>query len=169
MTDEVAPQLRLVQVFLKAATFSHRGEPIMLAPNTAQPAQSCGVAFTIFDLQPKNIEATSDASIPGSAPVLITVEVSTSPETAPDALYDFSVEMAAIIEKDDDAARALDQDRLLEIGGALLYPYVREAVSNLTIRGRFGPVWLNPYNVRGAVKSMREAEEKRVTATGTSG
>jgi preprotein translocase subunit SecB len=28
----------------------------------------------------------------------------------------------------------------------MLYPFLREAVANLTGRGRFGPVWLNPFN-----------------------
>jgi hypothetical protein len=32
-------------------------------------------------------------------------------------------------------------------GAALLYPFVRQVVADLTWRGRFGPVWLNPMNV----------------------
>ena len=37
---------------------------------------------------------------------------------------------------------------------ALLYPFVREAFANLTLRGRFGPVWLNPFNVRAMAEGL---------------
>ena len=36
-------------------------------------------------------------------------------------------------------------------GWALLFPFVREALANLTGRGRFGPIWMNPVNVLALV------------------
>jgi len=30
---------------------------------------------------------------------------------------------------------------------ATLFPFVREALANITGRGRFGPVWLKPFNL----------------------
>jgi preprotein translocase subunit SecB len=51
-----------------------------------------------------------------------------------------------------DRARFPDQ-QLVEVVGAMLYPFIREVVANLTIRGRFGPVWLNPFNLRGAIQA----------------
>ncbi len=47
-------------------------------------------------------------------------------------------------------------------GIATLYPFLREAVANLTSRGRFGPIWLHPFNVRA---QLGEAE-LQVTASG---
>jgi len=39
-------------------------------------------------------------------------------------------------------------------GAALLYPFVRQVVADLTSRGRFGPVWLNPMNVTAVPLSV---------------
>src|SRR5690242_15597433 len=101
MTEEMAPKLRLVQVFLSSATFKHQGDPLSRAPNTPQGPQQCSIRITFADL--------SDG-----ATIRVTLGVATKPMES--ALYEFDVEMVALIEKSDDVARALSQRDLVEIG-----------------------------------------------------
>jgi preprotein translocase subunit SecB len=51
---------------------------------------------------------------------------------------------------------------------AVLFPFVREAVANITMRGRFGPVWLNPVNfgalvAKGSVAASTSEESSLTT------
>lgn len=145
MTDEIAPKLRLSQVFLHSAAFSHRGEPLSLPHTTLIKPQRINVQFMLRDLI---------RELPAGPAAQVVVNVTTSPAEGEDALYDFTVEMTAIIEKEADGPETPEPPVLLEIGATLLFPFVREAVSNLTGRGRFGPVWLNPFNVRAAIQAQ---------------
>ena len=38
--------------------------------------------------------------------------------------------------------------------GPMLYPFVRETLANITSRGRFGSIWLKPFNF-----TMGQAQE----------
>lgn len=63
--------------------------------------------------------------------------------------------MTALIEvKPGEANMPLEKYATIS-GVSLLYPFLREAVANLTQRGRFGPVWLSPLNVAAAVEGAR--------------
>ena len=149
MIDEIAPELALIQVYLRSASFAHRGEPLTLLPVT-EDAGNFGVGLAIDEL--------NDGAV-----TQVRVHITNDPESEK-GRYELDVEMAAIIEKRNDVARALPQSQVLEIGAALLYPYVRELVSNLTGRGRLGAVWLHPFNVRGAVESLVAAENANADA-----
>ena len=118
-----------------AASFGHRGDPLLLPTTTPPKVSPLTTRFRVGDL--------NDGAV-----AHIRVHVSTTADE--ESLYDFSVEMTALLEKGENA-RDLSRLRILEIGAALLFPYVRETVSNLTARGRFGPIWLHPFNVRAAV------------------
>jgi preprotein translocase subunit SecB len=51
----------------------------------------------------------------------------------------------------------LEVDRYIaESTVQILMPFLREAVANLTLRGRFGPVWLQPISGRALAAKMRE-------------
>jgi len=145
MTDEIAPRLRIAQVFLLSATFRHRGEPLSLPHTTPVMPQRINVGFQLRSLN-------------DSKAAQILVKVESAPEEGEDSRYEFAVEMTAILEKEGDTTAP---PALLEIGAALLYPFVREVVANLTGRGRFGPVWLNPFNVRAAIKAQTAAETQQ--------
>ncbi len=61
--------------------------------------------------------------------------------------YEFDVIVAATISVEDGAENmSIEEYALGGSGRALLYPFAREAVANLTGRGRFGPLWLHPFN-----------------------
>ena len=49
---------------------------------------------------------------------------------------------------------------LARSGVPTLFPFVREAIANITMRGRFGPLWLNPIDVRASVKELVEELER---------
>lgn len=55
--------------------------------------------------------------------------------------------MSAILEKIEEHEKFELGTYLTSKGCALLFPFIRETIANLTARGRFGPVWLNPVNV----------------------
>lgn len=137
MTDETAPAINLTQIYCNAASFSHRGEPLNKPGSSPQPPQRCEVRIVYGELN--NGEAYQ-----------VRVTVASDPNEA-DVLCDFSVEMIAILELANEIAKALPVAQVCEIGAAFLYPYIRETVQNLTSRGRFAPVLLNPFNIRAAV------------------
>ena len=51
---------------------------------------------------------------------------------------------------------------------ALLVPFVREVIANLTMRGRFGPVWVNPVNLSAVLLAAAQhqvATSQQITGT----
>lgn len=61
--------------------------------------------------------------------------------------YEFEVIVAATISVEDGAENmGIEEYARGGLGRALLFPFAREAVANLTGRGRFGPLWLHPFN-----------------------
>jgi preprotein translocase subunit SecB len=149
------PSITLSQIFLLSATFSHRGEPLSFLVETPQKPQRINVQFMLRDLNAGE-----------AAQVLI--KVASDPTVEEEALYDFAVEVTAIVGKGPDGADAPAPQVLLEIGASLLFPFVREAVANITGRGRFGPVWLNPFNVRAAIQAQQPVVTTQVPLPATS-
>jgi preprotein translocase subunit SecB len=139
----------IAQIFLQRAEFGYRRPPMSLPGDTQLAPQQLGVTLNLQHL------SEGEAS-------LVTCIVFTNPEDGDEkALYDFSVEMAAVVHQVNRDKFADKQ--LIEVVGAMLYPFIRELVANLTIRGRFGPVWLNPFNLRlamqNAVREQTAAKE----------
>lgn len=57
----------------------------------------------------------------------------------------------------------LSREQFIERNAAaILFPYVREAVGNLTSRGAFGPLWIPPVNVVAMLESGKQAESAPV-------
>jgi hypothetical protein len=48
-------------------------------------------------------------------------------------------------------------------GVSMVFPFVREAIANLTMRGRFGPVWIDPLNVQAIVADAQSIRETLVS------
>jgi preprotein translocase subunit SecB len=77
--------------------------------------------------------------------------VTTDPQDGDEnGLYDFTIEYAAVIDRI--AREKFTENELAEIVATMTFPFLREAVANITSRGRFGPVWLNPFNVHEAIE-----------------
>jgi preprotein translocase subunit SecB len=155
MSAADVPSITLSQIFLLSATFSHRGEPLSFPVGTPHKPQRINVQFMLRDLN-------------AGAAAQVLIKVSSDPAVGEEALYDFAVEMTAIVGKGPDGADVPAPQVLLEVGSSLLFPFVREAVANLTGRGRFGPVWLNPFNVRAAIQAQEAVITTQVPVPATS-
>lgn len=131
------PGVSIGQVVLEKVQFEHRGDYLAFPPKT--------------DIEDLSVRLSFQAGLtPDKTKGVLRVRAQT-PETA-NALYRFDLTMAALIEvKPGEANMPLERYATIS-GVGLLYPFLREAVANLTQRGRFGPVWLSPLNVAAAVE-----------------
>ena len=137
------PGLVIDQIFLADVEFHHRQDALDLPANTRVPELTVDVSVRLFEVeQPPNIAG-------------IAVRVNTRPEDEP--LYLFSVELMAVIGAERGQENMAPFDYVATLGASMLFPFIREAVGNLTMRGRFGPVWLKPINIHLALKKAEES------------
>lgn len=135
---ERKPKFQIAQIFVQHAGFQHRRPPLSIPGDSKLAPQEINVHIGFGNLN------NGDAAH-------VVVGVETNPEDGDEkALYDFSVEYAAIVHDID--RTTFPDEQLAEVVAAMLVPFVRELVANITSRGRFGPVWINPFNVRAAVR-----------------
>lgn len=132
MDETKQPGLQFSQIILLEAKFAHRADVFALPPNTA--VESLPIA----------IEAKIGGKT-GEPNAVIRVRAFT-PEDAPDLLYRFDVEIAALVTRVEGEENLDPYEFVQNMGPAALYPFLREAVANLTLKGRFGPLWLRPFN-----------------------
>lgn len=126
------PGIQVGQIFLEHVQFSHREDFLSL------PLGTQAVVGNV------NVQVETGIS-PDSKTGLVRVQVWTIPENKP--IYNFRVSMTALVAVDESARNMPMNTYLAGPGAALLYPFVRQVVADLTWRGRFGPVWLSPTNV----------------------
>jgi preprotein translocase subunit SecB len=146
------PGIRLQTVFLKEATFRHRSEPLAGMP---------------VEMQSDSGSAQLEISVlAGSKDDMAISVLATDDPDVTNSRYEFRVEMVAIFETEKGKENMPIQDFALRNGAALLYPFVRETVANLTSRGRFGPLWLNPFNISAVVQAGEEFAKEHKQAQG---
>lgn len=128
-TTTQGPSVRIAQIFLGRTLFEYTSNPLERAPN--EPISEAGtnvqISIGMDDTQTRGV---------------ISVVVSSTPESA--SPYRFQLEMLGVMERlegDTDL-----REYLATAGPPTLYPFIREAVANITGRGRFGPIWLAPIN-----------------------
>ena len=142
MTDPSRPPgIAISQVFLEEASFSHRADALALP----------------LDTKPElgDIEITVEAGLrPDKKAGLLRLSAATRPEAAP--LYSVRVRMAGLFEQQGGSENLSMVDFLGDSARALLFPFLREAFANITSRGRFGPVWLNPINTRAFSEGFKK-------------
>jgi preprotein translocase subunit SecB len=139
------PGILIAQVYLERAQFSHRDDASNLAPNTAwQPHLQVGFQGGVA---------------PDEQTGFVRITVQTKPEERP--LYNIDLTMIALLAVDSKRQNLALKDYVRGAAPAMLYPFVREAVAGITWRGRFGPVWLSPFNV-AAVMSQGPSSETAV-------
>lgn len=151
------PAFRIAHVFLDAAEFSHSVEPLSLPPNTPARVGDVDVKVEIGE----NQEGTAG---------VVRLTVSTNPKNEP--IYKFLVRMVCIFEANDPAKGQIGEFLRSASPPALLYPFLREAVANITARGRFGPILLNPYRFTPMVSpsvssSLSQDSAKKKTSVRT--
>jgi preprotein translocase subunit SecB len=131
-------KLTVAQFVLEDAQFAHKSNFLERQPSEGVPAAP-------VDLEIELAEAQDNPAVR-----VVRLRVVSS---APEALYDFRVSYIVILMLDmqgEEAPADLDQ-RLMVTGATMLLPFVREAVANLTSRGRFGPSWMQPVNINELV------------------
>ena len=155
MDESKQPGIKLQTVFLKEASFRHRIDPMGSHPT---------------DLRADSTSAELEVSVlAGSGgEMAVSVRVYDDPDVS-DSRYEFSIEMVAIFDREVGKENMPLQDFALRNGAALLYPFIREAVANLTSRGRYGPIWLNPFNITAALQAGEEFAKQHHDATSTEG
>ena len=148
MDTTKAPGIQIAQVFLERAEFSHREDFLALAPNT--PADVSDMLLTMRC-------GTSNDHKRG----IVRIRAQTKPEQRP--LYNIDVEMTALVEVEEGKENMPLEQYVRTSGPAMVYTFVRQMVADLTWRGRFGPVWLNPVNLIALTEQpSREGEREAV-------
>lgn len=136
-----ASKLGIAQIFLEEAQFRHRTDPLDMSVGQQTPPTPAEISL--------DLRASSDG---GSVAVRLRVE-----SKAPEATYFYSVSYIVLFTIGGAMSEQLG-DQLLVIGGTMAMPFVREAVANLSQRGRYGPTWLSPVNFSDIVKGKRREE-----------
>ncbi len=140
------PGIEIAQIVVERAQFAHREDYLSLPSNTqVSPLPLRLKARFGLDANKKN----------GN----IKLEVVTDEEQKP--LYILNLVLVALIRVEEGAANMSLERYAAVNGAAMLFPFVRELVANLTSRGRFGPVWLHPINlVAGARTNSAPGADK---------
>lgn len=139
-------KLTIGQIILERAEFKHQDDYLRVEPTTPLEPSSVGMAVQVQ-------RAVADPN--GSALVRV------SATSAEDAPYQFSVTYVLFYAMEPEEGGAVPEDldrRLMVTGATMLFPFIREAVANLTSRGRFGPSWLAPTNFNNVVLNATPPE-----------
>lgn len=128
------PGIQLGQIVVEGAQFQHRSDYLALEPQTKIGSLALGMKLEL-GLSPDKRQG------------LIRLSLQTDRTARP--LYAIEASIVALV-KVADGQENMPLDRYAAVsGGALLMPFMRELVANLTSRGRFGPIWLHPVNLSG--------------------
>lgn len=125
------PGITIAQVFLERAEFSHR-EDVLSLPASTPFRPDLAVRF-------------EGGVAPDEKSGFVRVTVQTKAEERP--LYNIAVSLIALFQREEKRENLPLKDYVRGAAPAMLYPFVREAVAGITWRGRFGPVWLAPFNI----------------------
>lgn len=145
MDTALQPGLRFGQIYLSEAQFSHREDAVTLPTNS------------LSDELPLRVQARFFGQ-PGGTSAALAVRVF-SPDD-PALLYRISVEITAIVEVVAGRENMDPLEYVKTIGPVALFPFLREAVANLTLRGRFGAIFMKPFNLTAAESKPLEIEEE---------
>jgi len=131
MDETKQPGLSIGQIFLSRVHFEHHPDFLSMPPDSGAGKDQAQVKVQA------RIALNEDES---SGAIAITLT-----SDSEDALYRYEIEMMGLVSRDPDTNMPV-RDFLLNSGPTVLYPFLREAVANITLRGRFGPIWLKPFN-----------------------
>jgi preprotein translocase subunit SecB len=146
MDESQQPGIRIVQIFLESASFAHREDFLAFSPETNVSGEV-------------EIGLEIGVSADGSKG-RIRLSATSKPEF--ESLYVFDIVMTALVEREGEGNMALDR-YLNASAGAMVMPFLREAVANLTGRGRFGPLWLKPINLLAPTKQEAGSQGEEST------
>ena len=152
------PGISIGQIILEEAHFAHRADYLNLSITTPMDVAK-------LELQVESGQA------PDGKTGLVRVRVATPAESK--TVYGFRVSMVALVAVDENAPNMPMERYLATSGAALLFPFVRQVIADLTLKGRFGPVWISPVNLlisrdtsgAPALPSSTERTSKRTQKT----
>lgn len=130
------PGIELRQISAESVHFEHRADSVAL------PAHPAPGELDI-QMQVQFRLATDEQS------GMLRMLVRTNPEA--DGHYKFEITVVALVGVKPGGSNMSVTEYAQASAAALLYPFARELVANLTGRGRFGPLWLHPFNFVAAV------------------
>ncbi len=142
------PGITIAQIYAEHVEFSHRDDALNLPHETRVPAGEIEMEVGIF---------TSKDS-PNSAALRLTVRS----KAVPDALYRFRIQLIGVVMATPGQENLPPVEYVTTHGATMLFPFARELLANLTMRGKFGPIWLTPTNFLAA--AQQDAERKRLVA-----
>jgi hypothetical protein len=134
--------IRISQVFLLEARFAHRTDALSLPHTTPHPEGLVNCQVRLYE-----------GADPSTAAAGVRIQTA---EEDQKALYRYSVEMVAVVTAVPGEENLPPSEYIRGPAIATLVPFIREAVANLTMRGRFGPVWLNPMNIQQVLLNLVE-------------
>jgi preprotein translocase subunit SecB len=138
MSKGATKTFQIAQIYLLRAEFAYRTpNPLALPPESKVQEQSIQIYAAFDRLEPDN------ANTPPAAQVRLRVATDRDDRDAK-ALYDFDVEIAGLLYEVD---REMPEHTLVRNTAWILFPFLRETVANLTMRGRFGTIWLRPMDM----------------------
>lgn len=129
------PGLAISQIYLLRAHFEHATDPYAIEPRNQEGEATLTVSFQATELE------KSGSTVPV---VAITVGVATTDDNKHP--YSLDIAIQGIIEGIEGQENFPPLDYARVQGAGLLYPFLREAVGNITGRGRVGPLWIKPFN-----------------------
>lgn len=141
MDETKQPGIRISHIFIARSHFEHTANAAELPPNT--PVGEMPLAVNV------GVGVNPEGTVG-----IVSVTVATQPESK--ALYRLLVEMVGIIEAGSDSNMSL-RDYVTKAGPPTLYPFVREAVASMTQRGRFGAIWIPPFNFAAITNELAQS------------
>jgi preprotein translocase subunit SecB len=131
---ERQPGISIAQIFLERVSFEHRGDALNLPSNTPPRVG--------------DVSVKAEFGIGGDNQLIGLTRITVSTRPDQDPVYNVVVAMVAVFTREP-TDEAMPLRAFLENNSVtLMYPFVREAFANVTQRGRFGAVFLNPFNTR---------------------
>ena len=146
--QEQQPQFALQRIYMKDISFE--------SPKATEMFQKQWQPEVKLDLNTSN-RALEDGLFEVTLSLTVTVE--NGPEGDKETAFVVEVQQAGVF-----LARGLGEEELHRTLGAfcpnILFPYAREAVDNLVLRGSFPPLMLAPVNFDALYMQARQQQEK---------
>lgn len=125
------PGILIDQILLERAHFEHRSDFLDFP---AQTAVNVDIDFNLSSA------LTSDGT-----KALVRLTVSSKEE--PEPLYKLALTLTALVSVETGKENFPLNEYVTTNAWAMLFPFIRETVANITARGRFGAMWLKPINL----------------------
>jgi preprotein translocase subunit SecB len=136
MNKSEPPGIRIAEIILERAEFSHR-EDFLSHPRDTKVDLSLQYSFT-------------SGVTPDKAHAVAWIDVKTEDSSS---LYDVAFRMVALLDAEVQPPNFPMEEYVNLNAWVMLFPFLREAIANLTGRGRFGPILISPINIKALTAS----------------